>query len=118
MGMWDWLGEEKTERVLKLVGGGIAAIVVAGWAVFRYADSKPNDEHVSSPRSVFTNYQVCAGENERHCAAHNRFIGCTDIEKWASNTCSKHSSKVMSRLDGGLCGYTIVSLDCLQMVGR
>jgi hypothetical protein len=32
-------------------------------------DSKPNDEHVSSPRSVFTNYQVCAGENERHCGA-------------------------------------------------
>lgn len=44
MGIWDWLRDEHNRGALKIVGGGIAALVVGGWSLFLYIaaeDSAP-----------------------------------------------------------------------------
>ena len=34
--IWQWLLDENVRDALMIVGGGLAAAVVAGWALFKY----------------------------------------------------------------------------------
>jgi hypothetical protein len=39
--MWEWLSDPQVQKTLGFVGGGVAAIVAAGWAVVKFLSSKP-----------------------------------------------------------------------------
>jgi hypothetical protein len=48
-GPWAWLSDSKTQRTLGFVGGGIAAVTVAGWQLYlHFSAEKP----VAPPQPV------------------------------------------------------------------
>jgi hypothetical protein len=111
-----WLDKEANRDKLKMAGGALAAIVIAGWAVFQWAQSRP--ERVGDPRTTMLTYKICAGEDERKCGDHDKFIGCSSIEKWVKNICAEADWGDVTKHGGGQCGYTIATVTCLQRVGR
>ena len=44
MRIWEWLSNEANQRALAFIGGSIAAVATAGWAVFKYINSKRSAE--------------------------------------------------------------------------
>jgi hypothetical protein len=39
--MWDWLADPQMQKTLGFVGGGIAAVIAAGWAVVKFVLRRP-----------------------------------------------------------------------------
>ena len=39
--MWAWLADPATQKTLGFLGGGIAALAAAAWAVFKFVFKKP-----------------------------------------------------------------------------
>lgn len=39
--MWEWLSDPQAQKTLAFVGGGVAAVVAGGWAVFKFLANKP-----------------------------------------------------------------------------
>src|SRR5207245_1575434 len=46
--MWEWLADPQVQKTLGWLGGGVAAVVAAGWAVVKFALGRPK------PRTVIT----------------------------------------------------------------
>lgn len=42
--MWEWLSNEANQRTLAFIGGSITAVATAGWAVFKFLNSKRSAE--------------------------------------------------------------------------
>jgi pimeloyl-ACP methyl ester carboxylesterase len=63
------------------------------------------------PSQTFT---VCRGEKEQECQViHDTFIGCKEIEDWATDTCKRHTDILVNTHDGNRCGYTTVKINCV-----
>lgn len=39
--MWEWLSDPQVQKTLGFVGGGIAAVVAAWWAVVKFVLDRP-----------------------------------------------------------------------------
>ncbi len=39
--MWEWLSDPQVQKTLGFVGGGIAAVIAAGWAVVKFVLGRP-----------------------------------------------------------------------------
>jgi hypothetical protein len=39
--MWRWLAKAENRSVVAFIGGGLAAVIAAGWTVFVYLHPKP-----------------------------------------------------------------------------
>jgi hypothetical protein len=61
--VWDFLANEENRAILTLVGTGIAALVAAGWAVFRSWRSSRKAEF--SPSVQSSDNSVAAGRDIR-----------------------------------------------------
>lgn len=70
-----------------------------------------------SPEKVVTvQYRLCLGEYERNCGFdHDVYLYCyTDVDAWASGRCLRHTATSIGSHDGNKCGYTNVSVACVQ----
>jgi hypothetical protein len=58
--MWGWLQRSGNQKLLSLIGAGVAALAVAAWTVFTYLD-EGSGKHAGA--SVEANHGVAAGGN-------------------------------------------------------
>jgi hypothetical protein len=60
--------------------------------------------------------RVCRGEFEARCSAHDRFIGCGDINTWAAQACKRSFSLIATDSDvpGNKCGYALMRVRCAE----
>jgi formylglycine-generating enzyme required for sulfatase activity len=49
--IWSWLADQQNREILKFIGGGLAGIVVAGWALYQYFHPRPPPEAPKLPDS-------------------------------------------------------------------
>lgn len=49
MDLWQWLAVESNQNVLTLLGAALAAVVTAGWAIFKWKYPKPKDDKPAAP---------------------------------------------------------------------
>jgi hypothetical protein len=52
--MWEWLSDPQVQKTLAFVGGGIAAVVAAGWAVVKFVLDRPKSGGGSKPGAPIT----------------------------------------------------------------
>ena len=70
--MWRWLAKAENRSVLGFLGGGLAALVAAGWALFVYLHPKPEPapaQPAAGPPTVNT------AAAERFAASQNAAYG-------------------------------------------
>jgi hypothetical protein len=58
--MWVWLQRSGNQKLLSLIGAGVAAVAVAAWTVFTYLD-EGSGKHAGP--NVEANHGVAAGGN-------------------------------------------------------
>jgi hypothetical protein len=58
--MWSWVQRSGNQKLLSLIGAGVAALAVAAWTVFTYLD-EGSGKHAGA--SVEANHGVAAGGN-------------------------------------------------------
>jgi hypothetical protein len=127
MSPWDWLRDEGNQGALKILGGIIAATVLAGWTFFIWQQSSSKPTPVSTPvaspapttttppPTLSVQYKVCVGEYEAACLPHDVYLYCgTDADAWAKARCLKFSSTVLNSRGGNKCGYSLMNYVCIQ----
>jgi hypothetical protein len=60
--MWSWLQRSGNQKLLSLIGAGVAALAVAAWTVFTYLD-QGSGKHAGP--SVQADHGVAAGRDIR-----------------------------------------------------
>jgi hypothetical protein len=99
-----WIGERNNREILAFVGGGIAAVVVAGWAVYQYVN-KDNG-------TIEATYNVCQGMTDG-CPANTVILACgQSIAEWAKKECGSYTANQLSSKSGGGCGQKVVQIKC------
>ena len=61
---------KNSRDIVAFVGGGLAVLVGAGWAVFEYLSGQ-----VESSISVEATYQVCVGDLQARCPDGSVWLG-------------------------------------------
>jgi hypothetical protein len=108
-----WLDSDANRDKLKMAGGALAAVVLAGWAFFQWFESHSaqpaKQEATVSNQSIF---HVCRGDPEVGCRQHDVYIGCGNLSEWADNKCAHWSSQTITDWGGGKCSYAYIRLTC------
>jgi hypothetical protein len=68
--------------------------------------------------TLTANFRVCRGEYENLCPPHDVFVGCGDLNVWATNECLKFNATTLSSRDGNKCGYTVINFSCSKKLTR
>lgn len=109
--MWNWLRDPNNQGALKIIGGAIAAVVVAGWAYFQWYQSRPG---VEKPPIIVN---VCRGEFSNRCPPFDTFVNCGDGGRGVDHIrdqCKSLTHVTTSSVNGDKCGYMIYRYTCVQ----
>jgi hypothetical protein len=99
-GFWSWTTLKSTAFKIWVIGMAVALSAYFGWRAY-----------LDQP-TITTDFKVCRGEHQDQCPPHDVWVGCGDINVWATNTCLKFTAVQLSVRAGNQCGYTVVNYTC------
>jgi hypothetical protein len=111
---YRWLKDPDNRGILVLIGGALAGL---GSVYVYFHPVRPSSEATKTAVVVPAApelLRVCRSDGEGSCSAHDRFIGCTELDIWRKSACKTFYEFVTkdSDIGGGQCGHALYRIKC------
>jgi hypothetical protein len=90
-----WLRNKTDREILDFVGGGIAALCIGGFALFKYLKTP---DYKATVR-----YTLCVGPpvGKKWCPVYSLYVAEGTVSDWVNKECSKYANKTSIGVGAG-----------------